>query len=113
MRIAKIAAVASAMLLLATLSSAQIVVDPNNNSCWENLSSLRACQSQQVERAAIQAQECTSFPEYQCTPEETVQPRVEGKKAKKNEVTVAVTGFQPHADQQVVVRPAEVNGNQR
>jgi len=114
MKLAKIASLLSMIVLFAGLAQAQIAVDPNNDSCWNSLTSLRACQKVEVERAAIQAQQCTSFPEYQCTPDtSTVAPPVEVKKTKKSDVMGAAKGFQPHTDDQVVVKPAELLGNQR
>src|SRR5579884_3498672 len=109
MKLAKIASLLSMIVLFAGLAQAQIVVDPNSDSCWDSLTSLRACQKVEVERAAIQAQQCTSFPEYQCTSDtSTAAAPVEAKKTKKNDVMGAATGFQPHSDEQVVVKPAEL-----
>lgn len=42
--------------------------DANNDSCWQSLSSLRACQLAEQQREADYAQRCTSYPEYQCIP---------------------------------------------
>ena len=91
MKIAKLISLLSVMILTAALAQAQIAVDPNNDSCWDSISSLRACQQVEAQRAAAQAQQCTSFPEYQCTPEQPVaQPRVESKNSKKQDVKGAV-----------------------
>jgi len=99
MKIAKLISLLSVMILTAALAQAQLAVDPANDSCWDSLSSLRACQQVEVQRAAAQAQQCTSFPEYQCTPEQSVaQPRVESKKdSKKQDVKGAVNGLHAHA----------------
>ena len=98
MKIAKLISLLSVMILTAALAQAQIAVDPNNDSCWDSVSSLRACQQVEVQRAAAQAQQCTSFPEYQCTPEQPVaQPRVESKKSKKQDVKAAVNGLHANA----------------
>lgn len=114
MKIARLISLLSSMVLTAALAQAQIAVDPNNDSCWDSLTSLRACQTLEVERAAAQAQQCTSFPEYQCTPDTaTVAAPVEAKKTKKSDVMGAASGFQPHTDDQVVVKPAESLANQR
>ena len=87
MKTTKIAFLASVILLVAAFAQAQIAVDPNNDSCWDSVSSLRACQQLAVERAAAQAQQCTSFPEYQCAPEQgATQTRTEAKKPKKQNV---------------------------
>jgi hypothetical protein len=98
MKIAKLISLLSVMILTAALAQAQIAVDPANDSCWDSLSSVRACQQVEVQRAAAQAQQCTSFPEYQCTPEQSVaRPRVETKNSKKQDVKGAVNGLHAHA----------------
>ena len=98
MKIAKLISLLSVMILTAALAQAQVAVDPDNDSCWDSISSLRACRQVEAQRAAAQAQQCTSFPEYQCTPEQPVaQPRVESKNSKKQDVKGAADEVHAHA----------------
>ncbi len=84
MKIAKLLSLLALILITASLVSAQGAVDVNDDSCWQSLSSLRACQIAQQQLVTAQAERCTSFPEYQCTPEpESIRLNVEAKKARK------------------------------
>src|SRR5690348_8065647 len=97
MKIAKLFSLFALLLLAASLASAQVTVDPNNDSCWQEISSLRACQAAQLRLQESQVQRCTSFPEYQCAPEEqpaTAPTKMQGLKSKGNDVTSGVAAFQ-------------------
>src|SRR5689334_17234340 len=94
MKIAKFLSLFALVVLTASLASAQITVDSNDDSCWQNISSLRACQAAQQRLAELQAQQCTSFPEYQCAPEEqpaTAPAKMQGLKSKEEAVTPGAT----------------------
>jgi hypothetical protein len=107
MKFAKLFSLAALVLLTASLASAQITVDPNDDSCWQSLSSLRACQTVQLERAASQAERCTSFPEYQCAPEAEATPshsQAQQQKSERKGPAAGVTAFQAH--------PARANSNE-
>ena len=56
------------LMSAATLSAQNALPNPNNDACWQSLSSLRACQLAQYEHEIDYAQRCTSYPEYQCLP---------------------------------------------
>ena len=56
------------LLSAAALTAQNSLPNPNDSSCWESLPALRACQMEQYNRAMDQAERCTSYPEYQCTP---------------------------------------------
>lgn len=99
MKFAKLFSLAALVLLTASLASAQIAVNPNDDACWQSLSSLRACQTVQLERAASQAERCTSFPEYQCAPEPeaaTKHSQAKETKSEKKGPATGVTAFQTH-----------------
>jgi hypothetical protein len=55
-----------------TLQAQNTLPDPHNDSCWQSLDALRACQLEQYNREADYSQRCTSYPEYQCAPPTTV-----------------------------------------
>ncbi len=60
---------ATGLLLLVSvgsLSATNSLPNPHDDSCWSSLSALRACQIQADDQAKTQAQDCTSYPEYQC-----------------------------------------------
>jgi hypothetical protein len=67
---------AGAMFLLAasSLLAQNNLPDPDDSACWQSLTALHQCAQLQQDRAASQAQRCTSYPEYQCEPE-SEQPR--------------------------------------
>jgi hypothetical protein len=61
------------MLLLSSataLSAQNTLPNPHDDSCWSSLSALRGCQLQAYDQAQEQAQQhaqnCTSYPEFQC-----------------------------------------------
>ena len=56
------------LLSVAPLSAQNTLPSPQESSCWESLSTLRACALEQYNRELDQAERCTSYPEYQCTP---------------------------------------------
>ena len=66
----KLMKLASLILLLfvsvASLAAQNTLPDPHNDNCWSSLSALRACQLQAETQAQEHAQNCTSYPEYQC-----------------------------------------------
>lgn len=51
---------------VAALAAENSLPDPQDESCWSSLSALHACQVQAQELAQANAQNCTSYPEYQC-----------------------------------------------
>lgn len=55
-----------ALISVASLPAQNALPDPHNDSCWSSLSALQACQIQAYDQAQAQAQNCTSYPEYQC-----------------------------------------------
>ena len=96
MKIAKLLALMALVVLTASLASAQIIVNPNDDACWQDISSLRACQAAQVRLAEEQAQRCTSFPEYQCAPDEqtvTTPAKMQGLKSEGKDSTSGVMAF--------------------
>ena len=97
MKIVKLLALMALVVLTASLASAQIAVNPNDDGCWQDLSALRACQAAQVRLAEEQAQRCTSFPEYQCAPDEqpaTTPAKMQGLKPKGKDFTSGVMAFE-------------------
>ncbi len=54
------------LLSIGTLAAQTSLPDAHNDSCWSSLSALRACQLQVQQEAEQHAQNCTSYPEYQC-----------------------------------------------
>ena len=75
-----------AMVLLGSataLSAQNSLPNPNDDSCWSSLSALHACQLQAYDKAEEQAQEhaqnCTSYPEFQCN--DYYQPKAQASKA--------------------------------
>jgi len=50
------------------LSAQNNLPNPQDSSCWESLSALRACAIEQHNRELDYAERCTSYPEYQCAP---------------------------------------------
>ena len=84
------------VLTVAPLSAQNSVPNPNESSCWESVSALRACAEQQYKRELDYEQRCTSYPEYQCAPvpEQNVSTAKKAKKAakpKSEQTSVAVT----------------------
>ena len=80
----KLMLVTGILLLLsaAVLPAQSTLPDANNDSCWQSLSSLHACQLAQQQRETDYAQRCTSYPEYQCLPvsdESARNPETAGK----------------------------------
>ncbi len=59
----------TALLLLlsaAALPAQNTLPNAHNDACWSSLSALRACQLKMEQQAQEYAQDCTSYPEYQC-----------------------------------------------
>ena len=86
MKIAKLLSLFALVVMTASLATAQIMVNANDDGCWQDISALRACQATQQRLAESQAQQCTSFPEYQCTPEEqpaTAPTKMQGLKSEE------------------------------
>jgi hypothetical protein len=88
------------VLTIVPLSAQNSVPNPNESSCWDSVSALRACAEQQYKRELDYEQRCTSYPEYQCAParEQNVTPAKKPKNAakpKSEQASVAVT--QPSA----------------
>lgn len=54
------------LVSVASLSAQSALPNPHDDSCWSSLSALRACQIQTYEQEQAYAQNCTSYPEYQC-----------------------------------------------
>ena len=54
------------VISVASLSAQNTLPNPHDDSCWSSLSALRACQIQAYDQAQAHAQDCTSYPEYQC-----------------------------------------------
>ena len=54
------------LVSVATMAAQNSLPNPHDDSCWSSLSALRACQTQAYEKAQTYAQNCTSYPEYQC-----------------------------------------------
>ncbi len=54
------------LLSVASLPAQNALPDPHDDSCWSSLSALQACQIRADDEAQAQAQNCTSYPEYQC-----------------------------------------------
>lgn len=54
------------LLSVASLPAQSALPDTHNDSCWSSVSALRACQIQADKQVQAQAQNCTSYPEYQC-----------------------------------------------
>ncbi len=121
MKIAKLLSLVALILITASLASAQVTVDPNDDGCWQSLSSLRACQIAQQQLVTAQAASCTSFPEYQCIPEPEAAPQHTQAKKQSRAVTQGVTAFQTHervsassrGNPDVAGREAEVVGSPR
>lgn len=72
---------------LATANAQNVLPDEQNQACWQDLNSLRQCVATQQQKLADQAERCTSYPEYQCAPEnaavptnKVTQPKVRAKK---------------------------------
>ena len=56
------------VLSVVPLSAQNSLPNPHDSSCWESLSTLHTCALEQYNRELDQAERCTSYPEYQCTP---------------------------------------------
>ena len=54
------------LISVASLSAQTALPNPHDDSCWSSLSALRACQIQAYDQEQAYAQNCTSYPEYQC-----------------------------------------------
>src|SRR5271166_770607 len=54
------------ILLMGSAAAQNTLPSPHDDSCWSSLSALRACQQQAYDQAQAYAQNCTSYPEYQC-----------------------------------------------
>ncbi len=54
------------LVSVASLSAQSALPNPHDDNCWSNLSALRACQTQAYDQTQAYAQNCTSYPEYQC-----------------------------------------------
>lgn len=83
----------TALLLLfsaAALPAQNTLPDAHNDACWSSLSALRACQLKTEEQAQAYAQDCTSYPEYQCN--DYYQPKAKPTKTAAN--------ADPNSDQQ-------------
>jgi hypothetical protein len=75
-------AILTGLLLLvsvASLAAQNSLPNPHDDSCWSSLSALRACQVQAYDQAQAHAQDCTSYPEYQCN--DYYQPQAKTSKA--------------------------------
>jgi hypothetical protein len=71
-----------------TKGNAQNVLpNAHNQSCWQDLNSLRQCVARQQQQLADQAARCTSYPEYQCAEPENA-PAVPTKKATQQNTRV-------------------------
>jgi hypothetical protein len=69
MNIQKLAPIGILLLGSVTALSAQNPLsDPYDEGCWQSLSALHACELERYNRAMDQAEQCTSYPEYQCMP---------------------------------------------
>lgn len=99
MRIHKL--VLTGLLLLVsvgTLAAQNSLPNPHDDSCWSSLSALRACQTQAYDQAQAYAQNCTSYPEYQCfdyyqPPQKPVKKTASKAKATSdNTIPVTATG---------------------
>ena len=80
------------LLSVAPLSAQNILPNPQDGSCWESLSALRACALEQYNRELDQAERCTSYPEYQCAPapeQNASQTEAARRKSKPNAKNVA------------------------
>jgi hypothetical protein len=83
---------------VASLSAQSALPNPHDDSCWSSLSALRACQTQAYDQAQAYAQNCTSYPEYQCFDYYQPQQQTAKKTASKaqvsteNAVPVTATG---------------------
>lgn len=67
MNIQKLLLIATLTLIsVASLSAQTALPNPHDDSCWSSLSALRACQIQAYDQEQAYAQNCTSYPEYQC-----------------------------------------------
>ena len=69
------------LVSVASLSAQNTLPNPHDDSCWSSLSALRACQIQVYDQAQAHAQDCTSYPEYQCF--DYYQPQASAKTTKK------------------------------
>ena len=85
------------ILLMGSAVAQNSLPNPHDDSCWSSLSALRGCQTQAYDRAQAQAQNCTSYPEYQCF--DYYQPSQKNSKAvskakasQDNSVPVTATG---------------------
>jgi hypothetical protein len=83
---------------VASLSAQTALPNPHDDSCWSSLNALRACQTQSYNQAQASAQNCTSYPEYQCFDYYQPQQNAVKKTASKakvssdNAVPVTATG---------------------
>jgi hypothetical protein len=72
---------------LAIANAQNVLPDVQNQSCWQDLNSLRECVATQQQRLADQAARCTSYPEYQCAEPENAR-EIPAKKVKQQEARV-------------------------
>ena len=72
---------------LATANAQNVLPDAQNQSCWQDLNSLRQCIAAQQQQLADQAARCTSYPEYQCAEPENAQ-EVPAKKVTQQKARV-------------------------
>ncbi len=93
------------ILLMGSATAQNSLPNPHDDSCWSSLSALRACQLQADKQAEEHAQNCTSYPEYQCFDyyQPTSTPTKAAAKSKaNNDNAVPVTATGP-------VVPADTN----
>jgi hypothetical protein len=88
------------LLSVAPMSAQNSLPSPNDASCWESLTALRACSLEQYNRELDYEQRCTSYPEYQCAPapEQSASPASTAKsmkKSKNDKTAIAVTQPSP------------------
>ncbi len=84
---------------VASLSAQSALPNPHDDSCWSSLSALRACQTQAYDQAQAYAQNCTSYPEYQCfdyyQPPQNTAKKTAAKAQVNADNTVPVTATGP------------------
>jgi hypothetical protein len=90
--------IALGVLLVSSAAAQSTLPNPHDDSCWSSLSALRGCQVQAYDEAQEQAQQhaqnCTSYPEFQCN--DYYQPKAKAPKAvaspsSKHDATTAPT----------------------
>ena len=85
------------------LSAQNPLSDPYDEGCWQSLSALHACELERYNRAMDQAEQCTSYPEYQCMPvtEQNAAGRVITKRESKPVNQTAGTSEQATAPERI------------